>query len=414
MKDALVERFLKYVKIDTQSNENSDDRPSTPGQIEFAKMLYDELLDIGLEDVDLDDNGYLMATVPSNIQEDVPVIGFIAHMDTSPDMSGKNVNPLIHEKFKGNKLLLNKKGNIHLSPLEFPALYNYIGKDIITTDGTTLLGADNKAGVAEIVSAAEFLMKHQDIKHGKIRIAFTPDEEIGRGADFFDVEKFGAEFAYTMDGGEIGELEFENFNASSAKITIQGRNVHPGTGKNKMINSMLIAMELNGMLPLHEVPSHTEGYEGFYHLVKMSGDVDYTTLQYIIRDHSKEKFDQKKDLLIKIVDHLNVKYGSNTLKLIMMDQYYNMRQKIEPVMHIVELAQQAMGELRVQPKIKPIRGGTDGARLSFKGLPTPNIFTGGHNFHGRYEFIPIHSMVKATEVIVKIADLHAAKNIKAQ
>ncbi|NBC83308.1 MAG: peptidase T [Bacteroidetes bacterium] len=409
MKDAIVNRFLKYVKIDTQSNEDANTIPSTQTQLEFAQMLCEELKEIGLEEVELDENGYIMATIPSNINHNVPVIGFISHIDTSPDMSGKNVKPLIHQKYNGNKLLLNQKGNINLSPLEFPALYSYIGKDLITTDGTTLLGADNKAGVAEIISAAEFMINHPDIKHGKIRIAFTPDEEIGRGADHFDIRKFGADFAYTMDGGEIGQLEFENFNAASAKITIQGRNVHPGTAKNKMVNSMLIATELNGMLPLHEVPSHTEGYEGFYHLVKIDGDVEYTTMQYIIRDHNKEKFDHKKDLLIKIIDHLNIKYGSNTVKLIMMDQYYNMREKIEPVMHIIELAQEAMKALSITPKISPIRGGTDGARLSFKGLPTPNIFTGGHNYHGRYEFIPIQSMVKATEVIVKIAELNAGK-----
>lgn len=400
----LVERFLSYVKINTQSNEHSNTCPSTPNQLEFSKLLVEELKDIGLEDVELDENGYLMATLPANTDRPCPTIGFIAHVDTSPDFNGKDVNPQIIDNYYGKAIILNKKKNIILSPKEFPMLNNYLGQSLIVTDGMSLLGADNKAGIAEILTAIEILKSSPDIKHGTIRLAFTPDEEIGRGADKFDVKKFAADFAYTVDGGPLGELEFENFNAASAKIMIQGLNVHPGTAKDRMKNSMLIAIELNQMLPIHARPESTQGYEGFYHLTEMAGTVDQTKFSYIIRDHDKDKFNKKKDLMIKIVDHLNLKYGAGTVKLSLIDQYYNMREKIEPVMHIIELAQKAMNEVGVTPVIKPIRGGTDGARLSFMGLPCPNIFTGGHNFHSRYEFIPIKSMEKAVDVIIKIAE----------
>lgn len=404
--EKLVERFLKFVSIETTSKEDAKTCPSTESQMEFQKMLAEELNAIGLEDVDLDENGYLMATLPANTDKKVPTIGFVAHVDTSPDFTAKNVKPQ-RFVYKGKPLVLNKKKNIVLSAREFPSLSNYLNQELITTDGLTLLGADDKAGVAEIVSAMEMLKNSPDIKHGKIRIGFTPDEEIGRGADKFDVKKFGAEFAYTLDGGPVGELEFENFNAAMAKISIQGQNVHPGTAKNRMRNSMRIGMELEGMLPSNERPEFTDGYEGFYHLMQFEGTVDFTKLSFIIRDHDKEEFARKKDLMIKIVDHLNLKYGGGTVKLTMFDQYYNMRQKIEPVMHVVELAQRAMDIVGVTPNIKPIRGGTDGSRLSYMGLPCPNIFAGGHNFHSRFEFVPIKSMEKAVKVIMKIAELNA-------
>lgn len=408
--EKLVERFFNYVKINTKSDESNETMPSSEGQSVLAKLIMEELHSIGLTEIDLDENGYLMATLPSNTDKNVPVIGFIAHFDTSPDVTGQNVNPQIIETYYGKNITLDSKKNIVLSPIEFPSLNNYIGQSIITTDGQTLLGADDKAGVAEIVSAVEYLIQHPEIKHGKIRIAFTPDEEIGRGADKFDVNKFGAEFAYTVDGGGIGEIEYENFNAARAKITIQGLNVHPGTAKNKMKNSMVIAMELNSMLPAHQTPEHTEGYEGFYHLSDIQGNVEETTLNYIIRDHDKENFNKKKSLLIKIIDHLNLKYGARTVKITMIDQYYNMREKIEPNFHIIELAIKAMKELGVKPKVIPIRGGTDGARLSFMGLPCPNLFAGGHNFHSRFEFIPVNSMEKAVLTIVKIAELNEKNN----
>ena len=405
--DKLIERFLRYVKIDTQSNEKSETCPSTTGQMELAKLVVKELKTIGLKDAEVDENGYVMATLPANTKGDIPIIGFIAHLDTSPDFSGANVKPQIFENYFGKNLTLNAKKNIMLSPSDFPALNNYIGQPLITTDGTSLLGADNKAGVTEIITAMDKLVQHPDIKHGTIRIAFTPDEEIGRGANKFDVAKFGARFAYTIDGGPIGELEFENFNAASARINIQGRNVHPGTAKNRMKNSMHIAMELDSMLPQNEKPEYTEGYEGFYHITEFNGNVDQTKLHYIIRDHSKTEFAKKKDLMIKIVDHLNLKYGSGTIKLTLIDQYYNMREKIEPEFHIIELAMKAMNAAGVTPKVKPIRGGTDGARLSYMGLPCPNIFSGGHNFHSRFEYIPIRSMEKAVQVIMKIAEINA-------
>ncbi len=405
--EELVKRFIEYVKVNTQSDENSKTTPSTEGQMVLAKKLSKELKDIGLKDIMVDKNGYLMATLPANITKQVPVVGFIAHLDTSPDSSGENVQPQVIENYYGNNIILNKKKNIALSPIEFSSLNKYIGQSLITTDGQTLLGADNKAGVAEIVTAMEYLIKHPKIKHGPLRIAFTPDEEIGRGADKFDINKFNADFAYTVDGGGLGEIEYENFNAAKAKITIQGLNVHPGSAKNKMKNSMLIAMELNSMLPGHQTPEHTENYEGFYHLTDFQGTVESTTISYIIRDHDKEEFNKKKDLMIKVVDHLNIKYGPRTVKIIMVDQYYNMREKILSSFHVVELAIKAMKDLGINSKVIPIRGGTDGAKLSFMGLPCPNLFTGGHNFHSRFEYIPVKSMEKAVLTIVKIAELNA-------
>jgi tripeptide aminopeptidase len=410
--EKLVERFVKYAKINTQSDEKSKTFPSSRGQLELAKILAQELKEIGMTEVSLNKNGYLMATLTSNIKDSVPTIGFIAHLDTSPDVSAQNVEPRIIEHYYGKNIILNKKANIILSPKEFLELNNYIGQPIITTDGNTLLGADDKAGIAEIITAIEFLIKNPRIKHSKIRVAFNPDEEIGRGTDKFDIKKFNVDFAYTVDGGPIGELEYENFNAARAKITIKGLNVHPGSAKNKMKNSMLIAMELNSMLPGHQSPAHTEGYEGFYHLTDINGSVDSTTVNYIIRDHDKSKFNRKKDLLIRIVDHLNLKYGPRTIKITMVDQYYNMREIIEPQFDIIKLAINAMNAVGVPPKIVPIRGGTDGAKLSYMGLPCPNIFAGGHNFHSKYEYIPIKSMEKAVEVIAKIAELNAKKSNK--
>jgi tripeptide aminopeptidase len=404
--DTLIDRFFRYVKVNTQSDEKSQTCPSTPGQLSLANMLADELQETGLTDVTVDENGYVMATLPSNTDQKVPAIGFLAHLDTSPDLGAENPNPQIIEH-TGKPIILNKKENIVLSPLEFPVVNNYIGQKLIVTDGTTLLGADNKAGIAEIMTAMEYLVDHPEIKHGEIRVAFTPDEEIGRGADKFDVSKFNASFAYTVDGGMLGEIEYENFNAAKAKISIQGLNVHPGYAKNKMKNAMLVAMELNSMLPPYEVPEHTDEYEGFFHITEFNGTVDNATVNYIIRDHDQRLFNKKKDFLIKIVDHLNLKYGARTVKITLIDQYYNMKEKIEPVFHIVELAKKAITDSGIVPKAMPIRGGTDGSRLSYMGLPCPNLFTGGHNFHSRYEFIPVKSMEKAVEVIVKIARIHA-------
>lgn len=404
--DNLVNRFIKYVKMETTSDESSIVVPSTPNQLEFAKNLAKELNDIGLSNVSVDDKGYVMATLPANIDKDLPVIGFIAHMDTSPDMSGLNVKPKIVKEYDGGDIVLNEEENIILSPKDFPELKDHVGMDLITTDGTTLLGADNKAGIAEIVTAMEYLVKHPSIKHGEIRVGFTPDEEIGRGADHFDVEKFGAEFAYTVDGGPIGELQYENFNAASARISIQGRNVHPGSAKNKMINSISIATELNSMLPLHQVPEATELYEGFFHIVHFDGSVEKTNTTYIIRDHSKEKFEEKKKLITEAVEFLNKKYG-DIISLDLKDSYYNMREKIEPVFHIVEIAKKAMEDIGLTPIIEPIRGGTDGARLSYMGLPCPNIFTGGLNYHGKYEYISIQGMEKAYYTILRIIELVA-------
>ena len=401
----LIDRFLQYVKFDTQSDELTNMTPSTPGQMEFAVYLEKELQKLGLTEISLDENGYLMASLPSNIDDrEVPTVGFIAHLDTSPDMSGRHVSPRIVQNYDGKDITLNADENIVLSPDEFPELLNYIGQDLIVTDGMTLLGADDKAGVAEIITAVDYLKRHPEIKHGKIRIAFNPDEEIGLGAHKFDVKRFAADWAYTMDGGEIGELEFENFNAAVAKVTFKGRNVHPGYAKHKMINSMRIANQFVIMLPRWETPEHTEDYEGFYHLVGMEGSVEQTVLTYIIRDHDRDRFERRKKELEHLARKINNEFpGCCTIEI--KDQYYNLREKIEPVMHIIDIAEEAMREVGVTPKVVPIRGGTDGAQLSFKGLPCPNIFAGGLNFHGRYEFVPIPSMEKATEVIVHIASI---------
>ncbi|MCM1452180.1 MAG: peptidase T [Clostridium sp.] len=403
----VLDRFLSYVKFDTQSDELTNMTPSTPGQMVFAQYLKGELEKLGLEEISLDENGYLMASLPAN-KEGVPTIGFIAHLDTSPDMSGHNVKPRIVKSYDGGDITLNDEQGIVLSPSEFPEMLNYLGQDLVVTDGTTLLGADDKAGIAEIISAVAYLKEHPEIKHGKIRIAFNPDEEIGMGAHKFDVKLFGAEWGYTMDGGEIGELEFENFNAAMAKVTFKGRNVHPGSAKHKMINSMRIANQFIIMLPRWETPEHTEGYEGFYHLVGMQGDVETTTLSYIIRDHDRDRFERRKKEFEHLERKINHEYpGCCSLEI--RDQYYNMREKIEPVMHIIEVAEQAMRNLDITPKVQPIRGGTDGAQLSFKGLPCPNIFAGGLNFHGRYEFLPVPSLEKAMMTVVEIAKLVAEK-----
>ncbi|HIT81412.1 MAG TPA: peptidase T [Candidatus Caccoplasma merdavium] len=404
----LVKRFLHYVSFDTQSDELTHMTPSTPGQMFFAKELEKELQRIGLSDISLDDNGYLMATLPSNSDKELPTVGFIAHLDTSPDCSGRKVSPRIVENYDGKEIVLCAEDNVALRPDEFPELLHYIGQDLIVTDGKTLLGADDKAGVAEIVSAMEYLLSHPEIKHGKIRIGFTPDEEIGQGADHFDVKRFGADWAYTMDGGEIGELEYENFNAAVARITFKGRNVHPGYAKHKMINSLRVAIQYAIMLPRWETPEHTEGYEGFYHLISCEGSVEETTLSYIIRDHDRDRFERRKKEFEHLVRKINREFP-DCASLEIKDQYYNMREKIEPVMHIVDLAEEAMKNVGVTPVVVPVRGGTDGARLSFEGLPCPNIFAGGLNFHGRYEFVPIASMVKARDVIVEIARLVAEK-----
>ena len=405
----LVERFLKYVSFDTQSAEGTNVTPSTPGQMVFAQYLKSELESLGLQDVTLDEHGYLFATLPANTDRVVPTIGFIAHMDTSPDMSGQNVNPRIVRAYDGTDITLCAEESIILSPKQFPELLFHKGEDLIVTDGKTLLGADDKAGIAEIVSAMVYLMEHQEIKHGKIRIGFNPDEEIGLGAHKFNVDAFACDWAYTMDGGEVGELEFENFNAASAKVTIQGRNVHPGYAKGKMINALLVAHKFISMLPAGERPEHTEGYEGFYHLVGLEGDVDHATLNYILRDHDRARFEQRKATMAHIADALNAELGEGTVTLDMHDQYYNMRQQIEPVMHVIDIAKEAMLAAGVTPRVQAIRGGTDGAQLSFKGLPCPNIFAGGLNFHGRFEFVPIQSMEKARDVIVKIAELTALR-----
>lgn len=401
----VTDRFLQYVKFDTQSDELTNLTPSTPGQMIFAQALEKELKSMGLSNISLDDNGYLMATLPANTDKpDVPTVGFIAHLDTSPDMSGRHVSPRIVEHYDGNPITLNAEKNIVLSPDEFPELLHYKGQDLIVTDGNTLLGADDKAGVAEIITAVAFLQAHPEIKHGDIRIAFNPDEEIGQGAHKFDVQKFAADWAYTMDGGEIGELEFENFNAAVARVTFTGRNVHPGYAKHKMINSLRIANQFAIMLPRWETPEHTEGYEGFYHLVSIEGTVEKTTLTYIIRDHDRDRFERRKKEFEHLTRKINKEFpGVASLEI--KDQYYNMREKIEPVMHIIDIAREAMIKADVNPVVQPIRGGTDGAQLSFKGLPCPNIFAGGLNFHGRYEFVPIPSMEKAVDVIVNIASL---------
>lgn len=402
----LLDRFLSYVAFDTQSDEETNLTPSTPGQMVFARYLKEELLKMGLEDITLDNNGYLMATLPANTEAKVPTIGFIAHMDTSPDMSGRHVKPRIVATYPGGDITLNEEQNIVLSPNQFPELLDYKGEDLVVTDGTTLLGADDKAGIAEIISAVEWLQQHPEVKHGKVRIAFNPDEEIGRGAHKFDVERFGCEWAYTMDGSAIGELEYENFNAAVAKVTIKGRNVHPGSAKHKMINSMRVATQFTMMLPRWETPEHTEGYEGFYHLVGIQGTVEETVLTYIIRDHDRQRFESRKREMEHLVRKTNTEFP-DCASVEIKDQYYNMREKIEPVMHIIEVAEKAMQEAGVEPKVQPIRGGTDGAQLSFKGLPCPNIFAGGINFHGRYEFVPVKAMEKARDVIVNICRIVA-------
>lgn len=404
----LIERFLKYVSFDTQSSETSGKTPSTSGQRVLAEEIVKELEAIGLEDITLDDKCYLMATLPPNTTKQVPVIGFVAHFDTSPDMSGKDVKPR-KVQYEGGTIVLSEKENIILSPEMFPELNDYIGQELIVTDGTTLLGADDKGGIAAIISAMAYLKEHPEIEHGKIRIAFTPDEEIGAGADYFDVEKFGCEFGYTIDGGQIGELEFENFNAAAAKITFKGLNVHPGTAKNKMINASLLAMQFASWLPVVQRPEHTVGYEGFYHLTSVSGTVEEATLSYIIRDHDRALFEEKKALIQSFAEQMNRLYpGSTTIEL--RDQYYNMREIVEPKKYIIDLAFEAMTAVGVTPIVKPIRGGTDGARLSFMGLPCPNIFAGGLNFHGRYEFLPVKSLEKSMETIIKIAELLTHKS----
>jgi tripeptide aminopeptidase len=402
----VVDRFIKYAKIDTQSDENSDQTPSTLKQFNLAKEIERELIEMGMTDVSLDNNCYLMATLPANSDTNIPTIGFIAHLDTSPDMSGENVRPRIVEQYDGEDILLNEELNIVLSPNDFPELLDYVGEDLIVSDGTTLLGADDKAGIAEIITAMQYFLDHPEIKHGKVRIAFTPDEEIGRGADKFDVQKFDADWGYTVDGGEVGEFEYENFNAASAKVVIRGRNVHPGYAKNKMINALCVANELINMLPANERPEFTEGYEGFFHITSLNGTVEEAELSLIIRDHDRQMFERRKKILQEAVNFMNERYP-NRLQLELRDQYYNMREKIEPVNHVIDYVLRAMREVGVTPKVKPIRGGTDGARLSFMGLPCPNIFTGGLNFHSRYEFIPVRSMEKATQVIEKIVEIVA-------
>jgi tripeptide aminopeptidase len=407
VKNEIIERFTTYVKVDTQSNESNENCPSTPGQLTLANMLVEELKSIGMEEVSIDENGYVMATLPSNTDKDVPTIGFLAHVDTATDFTGTNVNPQIIENYDGKDIILNP--NVTMSTKDFPALPSYKGHTLITTDGTTLLGADNKAGIAEIMTAMAHLIQHPEIKHGKVRVAFTPDEEIGRGPHKFDVAAFNAKYAYTVDGGPLGELEYESFNAAAAKITIKGTNIHPGSAKDKMVNSMKIAMELHSQLPALEAPEHTEGYEGFYHLISFNGDVEQTKMYYIIRDHDKEIFEARKIRMKNIVDLLNERYGKDTILLELKDQYYNMGEKIKPVMEIVDIAEEAMENLDIKPLIKPIRGGTDGSQLSYMGLPTPNIFTGGENFHGKYEFISVDNMIKATNTVIEITKLFEQK-----
>ena len=403
--EKLLDKFLRYVAVETTSNEDSESQPSSEKELNLLRLLRDELLAMGIQ-AELDEYGYVMATIPSNTKKDIPAIGFIAHVDTAPDASGKDIKPQIIPNYDGGDIVLNAEKNIVLRTAEFPEMEQYKGQTMITTDGTTLLGADDKAGVAEIMYAAQYMMEHPEFKHGEVKIGFTPDEEIGRGVVKFDVKKFGAKYAYTMDGGEIGELEFENFNAAAAKIHVQGSNIHPGYGKDKMVNSMLIAMELNEMLPVEQSPRYTQGYEGFFHLISINGTVEETTLSYIIRDHDRAKFEEKKALITAVVEFLNKKYG-NIVTMELKHQYYNMRQEVEPHFFIVENAIKAIEMAGVKPKVQPIRGGTDGANLSFMGLPCPNIFAGGHNFHGKLEYVPLESMEKAAEVILNIIKLFA-------
>ncbi len=397
------ERFLNYVKFDTQSVPDLDIIPSSEKQKDLARYLVEEMKSIGIQDAFMDEYGYVYGTIPSNISENMPTIGFIAHMDTSPDMPGNNIKPRIVQNYDGKDIVLNEEKNIVMRTEMFEHLLDYVGKDLIVTDGTTLLGADNKAGIAEIMSMAEYFISNPDIKHGTIKIGFTPDEEVGNGADKFDVDNFKADYAYTVDGGKLGEIEYENFNAASAKVEVKGSNIHPGSAKNKMKNSILIAMEFQGMLPVHETPGNTENYEGFNHLNDMSGDVEKTCLNYIIRDHNRDKFNSKKERFIKTADFLNDKYGENTVKVELKDSYYNMKEKILPHMYIIEAAKEALKKIGVEPVIVPIRGGTDGARLSYMGLPCPNLCTGGHNYHGRYEYIPVQSMEKVVDLLIEIA-----------
>lgn len=406
-KQPLIDRFISYVTTYTESDPNSDTTPSTERQWDLAKKLHDELVAMGMTAVTIDEKAYVMATLPSNVSHQVPTIGFIAHFDTTPDFTGKDVQPKIWENYDGGDIVLNTAQNIVLSPDYFEDLKQYKGQTLITTDGTTLLGADDKAGITEIMEAMKYLLAHPEIKHGKIRVGFTPDEEIGRGAHLFDVKKFGADWAYTMDGSQIGELEYENFNAAGAVVTIKGKMVHPGYAKGKMVNSMYIATDYINSLPRLETPEHTEDREGFFHLHKIDGGVDSTTLEYIIRDHDKGHFKARKMMMQQLADELNEQLEKEVVTVKITDQYFNMREKVEPVMHIVDIAEEAMRVLGIEPLIKPIRGGTDGSQLSFKGLPCPNIFAGGHNFHGRYEYVPVESMVRATEVIIKIAQLVA-------
>ncbi|HRG12157.1 peptidase T [Macellibacteroides fermentans] len=405
----VTDRFLKYVTFDTKSSEETGTTPSTPGQRVFAEALVNELEALGLEDISIDEHSYVMATLPANTDsEETPVIGFIAHLDTSPDMSGKDVNPRI-VSYQGGDIILNKEDNVVLSPAMFPELNDYVGQELIVTDGKTLLGADDKAGVAAIMGAMQYLKEHPEIKHGKIRIGFTPDEEIGQGADHFDVAKFGCQWGYTIDGGQIGELEFENFNAAGAKIIFKGLNVHPGYAKDKMVNASLLALDFASWLPSAQRPENTTGYEGFFHLTNMTGSVEEATLSYIVRDHDRNLFEQKKQLLQLLVDRMNGMHPEST-RLEIRDQYYNMREVVEPQKHIIDIAFEAMTAVGVKPLVKPIRGGTDGARLSFMGLPCPNIFAGGLNFHGRYEFLPVKSLEKSMETIIKITELTAQKS----
>ena len=408
----IIDRFITYVTIDTESDPNSDTTPSTKKQLVLAQLLVKELTDMGMSEITIDENGYVMATLASNVDHDVPVIGFVSHYDTTPDFTGANVKPQIIKNYDGEDIVLNAAENIILSPKYFKDLLQYKGQTIITTDGTTLLGADDKAGLTEIMSAMEYLVNHPEIKHGKIRVGFTPDEEIGRGAHKFDVDKFGAAWAYTMDGSQIGELEYENFNAAGAKLTFKGKSVHPGYAKGKMINSMLIANEFINMLPKKEIPQETKGYEGFFHVTQLSGSIEHSSVDLIVRDHSAKKFKERKEELEKIVKTINKKYqkqfGENIATLELNDQYYNMKEKVKPVFHIIDIAAEAMRQSGIKPLIKPIRGGTDGCQLSYKGLPCPNIFAGGHNFHGKYEYVPVESMQKAVDVIVKIAEITAS------
>ena len=408
-KEHIIKRFISYVTIDTESDPNNPNFPSSDNQWDLANLLVKELKDIGMSDVTLDKNCYVMATLPSNLDYDVPTIGFVSHIDTTPDYTGSNVKPKIHHEYDGKDIILNENENIVLSPSYFDDLLQYKGQTIITTDGTTLLGADDKAGITEIVSAMEYLINHPEIKHGKIRICFTPDEEVGKGAHKFDVKKFGADWAYTMDGSQIGELEYENFNAASAKITINGKIVHPGYAKGKMINSMTIAGDFIHRVPSKEVPESTEGYEGFFHLHQLKGNVEQSVLHYIIRDHDTDLFNNRKQFMIDLVAKMNSELGDDAIEIDIKDQYYNMKEKVIPVMHIVDIAEEVMKEIGITPLIKPIRGGTDGSQLSFMGLPCPNIFAGGHNFHGRYEYVPVESMMKATEVIIGISEKVAYK-----